>query len=520
MTIDAAEPSLPLLIRGLMSRLQARTGQAVQLIETHLSWVLLAGEDAYKLKKPLQLPFADFRTLQARQHFCSEECRVNQVLAGSLYLGVLAITGSAEAPELGGADTPIEYAVHLRRFAPDALLSERLQAGLLQPQELDALADRLGHFHQQARRAGAAEDWGRPEQVLQAVREVLHTLASTLQAPQALASLQDLRDWLETQAQALAPVWARRLQQGWVREGHGDLHLNNVVLGPEGITAFDAIEFDPALRWIDVMADLAFLSMDLQAHGRADLAARVLDRYLQQTGDYEGLQVLRFYEVYRALIRAMVAGLGPKTSGRPDYLDCALRLISRPASEVRLMITMGLSGSGKSSLAARLVEATGAVRLRSDVERKRLFGLQALQASKDLGLSLYTREVTRQTFDRLHALAAVVLRAGWPVIVDAAFLRRGERDRFQALARSLGLPFSVLHCHCSPELMRSRIEARQARGDDASEATPEVLQSQLMGPGGPEADELPWVLTVDTTEPLGATDIAALARRWLDRGGR
>lgn len=517
------QPSPPgadaVLIHALQALLQApsqaSTGQPVRLIETHISWVLLAGEQAYKLKKPVRLPFVDFSTLALRRHFCDEEQRLNQRLAPQLYLGVLAITGTPEAPLLGGEGPAIEYAVCMRRFAPGALLSERLAAGVLGAKELQGLAQRVGQFHQQAAVAQPGQGWGQPQQIEQAALKVLAQLQGALgEAPVAA-----LRQWMQGQALVLAPVWQTRLEQGWVREGHGDLHLNNCVLTEEGATGFDCIEFDPALRWIDVMSDLGFLTMDLHAHGRPDLAAGVLDHYLQQTGDCGGLAVLRFYEVYRALVRALVATLSPPQPGAPDYLACAHALSLGPPGGPRLLITLGLSGSGKSTVAAQLLQATGAVRLRSDVERKRLFGLQALQRSEALGLSLYTPEATRRTFDRLHEQAATALRAGWPVVVDAAFLRRGERDRFQALARSLGLPFGVLHCHCDPALMRSRIEARQTRGDDASEATPEVLQSQLKGPGGPEADELPWVLSVDTTEPLGPADIAALARRWLEQHG-
>lgn len=517
--MNTSHPSLPgadaVLIHALQAQLQARTGQPVRLIETHISWVLLAGEQAFKLKKPVRLPFVDFSTLALRRHFCEEEQRLNQRLAPQVYLGVQAITGSPDAPMLGGEGPAIEYAVCMRRFAPGALLSERLAAGVLGAEELQGLAQRLGLFHQQAAVASPDQGWGQAPQIEQAALKVL----AQLQAALGEGPVAALRQWVQAQARVLAPVWQARLEQGWVREGHGDLHLNNCVLTESGATGFDCIEFDPALRWIDVVSDLGFLTMDLHAHGRPDLAACVLDPYLQQTGDYAGLAVLRFYEVYRALVRALVASLSPPKSGAPDYLACAQGLIQGQAGGPRLLITLGLSGSGKSTVAAQLLPVTGAVRLRSDVERKRLFGLQALQRSDALGLSLYTPEATRRTFDRLHEQAAAALRAGWPVVVDAAFLRRGERDRFQALARSLGLPFGVLYCHCDPALMRSRIQARQARGDDASEATPEVLQSQLKGPSGPEADEQAWVLSVDTTQALSPADISALARRWQDQRG-
>jgi predicted kinase len=260
-----------------------------------------------------------------------------------------------------------------------------------------------------------------------------------------------------------------------------------------------------------VMSDIAFLTMDLKAHGRADLAFRFLDAWLQHSGDHAGLQVLGFYEVYRALVRAMAAGLGPQAASKPDYLACAAQLAHGPRGRARLLITHGFSGSGKSSIASLLLCAAGAVRIRSDVERKRLFGLDPLARSAERGLAIYGAEATRRTFERLRACARDALLAGYPVIVDAAFLRSAERRSFQVLAAELGLPFAILDCRAAEAVLRRRVAERGAAGTDASEASLEVLARQLAVHEPLEADERTLAIEVFTED---AVDIAALEARW------
>ena len=520
--MDTPPPIDRTLIHALRAQLQSQGGQPVELIETHISWVLLAGDRAYKIKKPVRLPFVDFSTPALRRHFCELELRLNQRLAPQLYLEVLPVCGTPASPRLGGEGEPIDHAVCMRRFAPGALLSEQLAAGRLQAGQIEQLAGALAAFHERAPVADAASTWATPAQIVHAVRDVLDSLR-----PLAAAGTVDtLCGWLAERERTLAPVWLERRATSAVRECHGDLHLANAAQVGDEVLAFDCIEFDPAMRWIDVANDLAFLTMDLHAHGRSDLAARALDAWLQRSGDFAALRVLRFYEVYRALVRSLVAALRAGQPGAPDeaaaaplqtagaapdYLAWALaRAQARPVP--RLLIAHGLSGCGKSTVALQLLERTGAVRLRSDVERKRLFGLGALDRSADRSLDVYTAEATRRTFDRLADLARLALQAGWPVIVDAAFLRRGERQDFRALAAGLGVPFAILHCHAPEPVLRERVAARSAAGHDASEADVAVLQRQLDTHEPLDADERANALDVATDAPV---DAAALAARWL-----
>ena len=490
----------------LVAALRARWGAT--LIETHISWVLLDGQCAWKIKKPVRLSFLDATDLAVRRRWCEEELRLNRRLAPSVYLDVVPISGTPAEPSVGGGGPAIEYAVRMRQFAPGALLVERLRAGLLQPTELDQLARRLAAFHRHAAVAAPDTPYGEPAVIEQAATQALESLARLINEP----ACARLHAWLRDQSAALRPFWVRRKAAGKVVEGHGDLHLANTVwLGGE-VTAFDCIEFDPALRWIDVQSDIAFTMMDLMAHCRDGWAWRFLSVYLDDSGDHSGLPTLRFYLVYRALVRALVGRL--QGQGGPDYWALAQRLTESP--DPRLLITHGVSGSGKSHWAAGLIEQGQAVRLRSDVERKRLAGLPAdADSFAQVPGGIYQPDMTRRTYAHLRQQAELALRSGWRVIVDAAFLRRYERDEFRALAGELGVPFAILHCHAPPAVLAERVEARRARGDDPSEADVAVLQRQLVESEPLQADEWGDVLDVDTSAPSEAGRLEKLAARWL-----
>ncbi|MDN4591786.1 aminoglycoside phosphotransferase [Xenophilus aerolatus] len=501
------------LVEALREALRQEHGEPVEQVETHISWVLLTSTDAFKLKKPVRLPFVDFSSVAARKHFCDEELRLNRRVAPALYLDVLPVCGSPASPRIGGAGAPIDHLVHMRRFPPSSLLSDLLGTGRLDPARIDGLAQRLHALHAGAERAAPDSGFGSPERIAGAVAKVLAGLPT--HHDERLATL---GAWMRDQERALRMAWITRQQSAAVRECHGDLHAGNVVLLDGELVPFDCIEFDPALRWIDVISDVAFLTMDLQARGYEDLAFRFRDVWLQHSGDYEGLRVWRFYEVYRALIRAMAAQLAPKSAqGRatPDYVACAWQLSRQHRVGARLMITHGFSGAGKSSVASRLLGALGAVRVRSDAERKRLHGLGPLARSAEHGLDIYGEQVTARTFERLRVCAREALLAGYPVIVDASFLRRAERLQFRALASELRVPFTILDCRADPQTLRRRVVARAAAGLDPSEAGPTVLEHQLAHHEALLADERACAIEVDTQGPV---DIPSIEAAWCAAG--
>ena len=504
---DRPDSSPPDLIRALRRQLAAG-GAAVELVETHISWVLLAGDRAWKIKKPVRLGFLDFGSLERRHHFCDEELRLNRRYAPTLYLDVLPIAGTPCAPEPGGAGAPIEYALRMRRFPARALFGELLVDGRLQAAHIDTLAQRVAALQAQAPVAGPESPWGRPADIVATFSAVIDRLAAQG------VPVDDLRSWLAAQAAALTPLWAERRRAGFVRECHGDLHLGNAVLLEEGATAFDCIEFDPALRWIDVQSDIAFLAMDLLAHRRAELAWRFVNAWLDASGDHGGAPMLRFHLAYRALVRSLVERLHAPAAGEPtaaDYLALARRLALEPP-QPRLLVTHGLAGSGKTWLTQRLLEASGALRLRSDVERKRLFGLAALDdsAARVAG-GIYGEEANRRTYGHLRDQAAALLHAGWPAIVDAACLKRAERAQFAALAAELGVPFLLLDCQADAATLRQRVRERQRLRADASEADESVLERQFGLDEPLTGAERAAALQVRTD---GELDIGAVAAAW------
>ena len=484
-----------------------------RVIETHISWVLLTGPYAYKIKKPVNLGFLDFSTLDKRRHYCEEELRLNQRLAPEIYLAVIPITGSAAAPALGGHGPVIDYAVKMREFPQDAQLDRVLAQGELTAAQIIALAREIAQFHDRAAVAAADSPFGGAEEVWQPAGENFAQIRPHLDAEEDRSLLETLRGWsLQTHAR-LADEWQQRKRGGFIRECHGDMHLGNMAWVDGKVLIFDCIEFNEHLRWIDVMSETAFVTMDLYDRGRPGLAHRLLNDYLQHSGDYAGLRVLRFYEVYRALVRAKVACLRLAQSGLSEderngirrHYRQYLRLAERYTHSVPtpLIITHGLSGSGKTTISDALLESSGAIRIRSDVERKRLFGL-APEARSGSGIAsgLYDLDATVRTYERLAALARTVITAGFPVIIDAAFLKERQREQFHRLADELRVPFVIFHCSASPEQLRVRLQHRKALARDASEATLQVLEHQLATQEPLRADEATRIFTIDTGASL------------------
>jgi aminoglycoside phosphotransferase family enzyme/predicted kinase len=487
----------------------------VELIETHISWVLLAGEYAWKLKKPVNFGFVDFSTLERRRFFCEEEIRLNGRLAPGLYLRAVPITGTTEEPVVGGTGEPIEYAVQMRRFAQDALLSAVLQRGGLSGAHVDGLAADIAEFHQRVSRAAPKQPFGRPERVHDPVRENFGLVATIEHEADTAARLEHVRDWAEAEFARRRDDVERRKRDGFVRECHGDMHLGNMLLDGGRVLIFDGIEFNENLRWIDVLSELAFTVMDLEDRGRPDFAHRLLNSYLERTGDYAGLVVLPYYQCYRAMVRAKVAALRCAQTGLDaselrkgrDEFGSYLALAERFTRRRRpcLVITHGVSGSGKTHGTQPLVEQLGFVRLRSDVERKRLCGIAPLERVDSVRIrKLYSTDATERTFDHLAELVSAVLRAGFPVVVDATFLKRSLRERFRTIAARAGVPYAVAAFHASEAVLRERVGLRSTDGRDASDADLAVLARQMSSREPLGEDERADAIDVDSEHAAAA----------------
>jgi aminoglycoside phosphotransferase family enzyme/predicted kinase len=481
--------------------------QGIELLQTHISWVLLAGDFAYKIKKPVDLSFADFSTLQKRERFCHEELRLNRRLAPKLYLDVVPITGMPESPQLNGAGRPIEFAVKMKRFPQHVLLNHVIERGELLPEHIDRLARQVAGFHSQCPIADANTHFGDLKAIRQPVDENFQRLLCSVKDHHWHERIKRLNEWSRRELDQRRHDFIRRKRNGSIRECHGDMHLGNMILDGNEVVIFDCIEFNESFRWIDVISEIAFLVMDLEDRGRPDLAHRFLNGYLEWTGDYEGLVVLPFYLSYRALVRAKVdeirfeqddlnaAERNHLIDDLHGYLEQAQRYTMMPPP--MLIITHGVSGSGKTSGTQPLLEELGAIRIRSDVERKRLLGLDPLRRT-DLRIdNAYSDEINQQTYNRLAQLATAIIRAGFPVIVDATFLRRSDRDQFRNLSEELKVPVVIVSFQAGQKELRRRVLARKTQGHDASEAGLDVLERQIRVQEPLQNDELAAAIVVD-----------------------
>ena len=459
----------------------------LHLLETHLSWVILTGPYAYKIKKPVAFGFVDFSTETLRAQACREELRLNRRLSPQRYVDLVAVVGPGDGPGDGaGAGAELTKAVRMVQFDQSQLLPAVLERDELSEPLIAAFAEHLARFHRDAAQAPMDSPWGLPAAVIQPVQDNLTALAScTAEA----ARLGRLGQWVEEQSQRLTPWIGQRRQGGFIRECHGDLHLGNMLLGADGIEVFDALEFSPTLRWIDPISELAFLVMDLAVHGQLELGNQLLNHWVEASGDAEGLRGWAWYSVYRALVRAKVTwlrlgqgGLSPEArqQGHRDlehYLNLAESWCQpRPKG---LVLMHGLSGSGKSTVAARLSAATGALVFRSDVERKRLFGFWGTKPTRRLEGELYGPEASAYLYGTaLPQLVEPALAAGLPVVLDACFLRHSERQQMARLAARLGVPIQIVACRAPEPVLRQRLLARTAAGIDPSDATVEVMEHQ------------------------------------------
>lgn len=491
-----------------------------QLIETHISWVILCGPYAYKIKKALNLGFLDFTTLEKRKFYCEEELRLNSRLAPELYLSVEPITGTARQPQLGGSGIAFEYAVKMRRFPPHALLGDMAQHNRLEEAHIDGIIVQVAEFHLAIPSAAGTTPYGDPEHIHAPAQENFVQLRESIDEPRNIEWLDRIESWTEHEYRRCLRHFSQRKQDGFIRECHGDMHLSNIAVIDNVPVIFDGIEFNPDLYWIDVMSEVAFLIMDLEDHGKRELAFRFLNGYLELTGDYPGLRVLRYYLAYRATVRAKIAGIRLNQQPGRDSQSLLLQELERylqlALSYTQLQgpvlyLTHGLSGSGKSTLSAPLAERLGAIRIRSDRERQRIFGKGARDGeAAGVGLGAYSRDATLDTYAILEDLAKGVLESGYPVIIDATFLTRSQREPFRQLAARLSIPLRILCFQAEPAVLRRRIEARQREGRDISEADLRVLEQQLASYIGLDADEQNHAISIDTQSASAREDALAL----------
>ncbi len=470
----------------------------LSVIETHIAWLIKTGTYVYKIKKPVNFGFLDFTTLEQRKFYCEEEVRLNQRMSSDLYLDVVTIAGPESAPQVTECDEPIEYAVRLRQFESGQLLSELLEKHKFNPEWLDQLSEQIAEFHLAAPIVAPGSPWGAPEAIAEVVEDNYRHIDRTLLDEADTDRLNHLWDLAKQRFSELSELMATRKKTGFVRECHGDLHLGNITLDEGRLLVFDCIEFNKEFRWIDRIQDLAFLLMDLEANGQYRWANRCLNHYLEITGDYEGLKLLPSYKAHRAMVRAKVAMLGEK----PDYpafkhyLSLTEVYTQPPIPELIMM--HGISGSGKSYLSSELAQRIGGVRVRSDIERKKIYREASLKGEI---VELYGSDMNTRTFLKLSEVADCLLRSGQTVILDATFIRERTRRHFIELANKLGRPVRLLSCNAPESLILERLALRKELNKDPSDADDQVMLAQRASQNPLTTEELEMAVSVDTSLP-------------------
>ncbi|CEJ42544.1 Uncharacterized protein apha_00300 [Umezakia ovalisporum] len=501
------EVNLPVLIQQMLQPgfYPHEVIEPIQLIQTHISYVILTGKYAYKLKKAVNFGFLDFSTLEKRQHFCQEELRLNQRGAAELYLQVLPVTVVDEQYQLGGMGKVVEYALKMRQFPQELLFSTLFEEGKLNESHLEDLGKVVAEYHAKSATNDYIRSFGEVPQVRAAVDENYQQTEKYIGGPQTQKQFQETKSYTDGFFAERSELFTRRVENNYIRECHGDLHLRNIALWNEKIALFDCIEFNEPFRFVDVMYDVAFTVMDLEARQSPDLANVFLNTYLEQTGDWEGLQVLPLYLSRQAYVRAKVTSFlldDPSVPGiaKEEAAKTAAEYYKQAwdytkSQQGKLILMSGVSGSGKSTTARYLARQLRGIQIRSDAVRKHLGGISVWERGGD---DLYTPEMTQKTYARLLNLGIILARQGFNVILDAKYDKQQLRQEAIAQGSKYQLPLEIIHCTAPVEVVQERLANRTG---DIADATVDLLASQLQQTEAFTAAEKPYVQVWDTTQP-------------------
>lgn len=500
---------------------------SVELIQTHVSWIFLAGDMAYKIKKPVDFGFLNFSTIDRRRFYCHEEIRLNSRLCPDIYLGVVEVREAPGGAAFTGPGQVIDYAVKMRRLPAERMLDRLVERGEATLDDMRAVAKVIAAFHQAAATSPAISVYGQLERIMANWQENFAQSAANSHTPLSPPELEVIRDWVTSVIENRTGIFDKRIAGGFIRECDGDIHLENICLTGGQIYIFDCIEFNERFRYCDTAADVAFLLMDLDYHRRHDLAEAVLDEYLAASGDVGLCDVIVFYKLYRAFVRGKVESLRQSDAGIEQeereragmraaaYFRLARGYIERQRLKTTLFITCGQTGSGKSTLASQLSFELGIKTYNSDWVRKQMAGLApdtVLRVPFETGL--YSPAASEATYAELLRLAEIELVSGRSVIIDACFIGREQRRPFSLLAGRLAVPCIVLKCSCTDQEQHRRLVERMTAGESVSDGRPEILELQrrsFQPPDGSEGVVLD-VFTATPPETLTSPIYARLAQ--------
>ena len=500
--------SIPVLIQQMMQPgfYPHSVKEPIQLIQTHISYVFLTGEYAYKVKKPMNFGFLNYSTLEQRKHFCHEELRLNQRGAAELYLEVLPIAGDEKQYQLGGTGEAVEYVLKMRQFPQEMLFVNLFEQGKLDDALMEEMGRVVAQYHANAATNDYIRKFGEVAQIRQAFDENYQQTEKYVGSLQTQAQFEETKQYTDSFFDERSPLFTSRIENNSIRECHGDLYMQNICLWHDKILLFDCIEFNEPFRFVDVMYDVAFAVMDFEAKHRPDLGNVFLNTYVEQTGDWEGLQLLPLYLSRQAYVRAKVNSFLMDDPGVPDAVKKEAKVAATnyyqqaweytKPHQGQLILMSGLSGSGKSTVAKQLARKIGAIHLRSDAVRKHLAGIPLQQRGGD---EIYTDEMTQKTYERLLSLGMLLASQGFAVILDAKYDRASFREDAIASAKSQQIPLQILHCNAPAEVLRERL---QNRTGDIADATADLLEAQQAAAQSFTEAEKPYVKTVDTTQAL------------------
>ncbi len=462
---------------------------SVELVQTHASYIFLAGDFVYKIKKPVRYDFLDFTTLEKRKFFCEEEIRLNRRLAPSVYLEVVPLSRNQQGTLVRGEENIVEYAVKMRRLPDDRMLKTLLRANPADLEPIAPIARTVAAFHKEAQTGGRIDEGGSLAAIRKNTEENFDETKKFIDVTIARHAYEFIADFTRAFLSANEPLLASRVSRHHIRDCHGDLHMEHICM-TDGVVIFDCIEFNERFRFIDTAAEIAFLMMDLDFHGyarQADLFGRT---YMEHSGDTQAARLIDFYRAYYAYVRGKVTSLRLLSNGLPAaardeittlasrYFDLAYAYAARLEKPV-LMLTAGLIGSGKSYQARSLESLLGARVIRTDVLRKEMLGITPSEKhADDFGKGIYADDITERTYARAFELAEAGLRAGHPVILDASFGDRAKRKAAGRLAEKVGVPFYVLDCVCPDDVVVKRLERRARDLDNPSDGRWEILTEQ------------------------------------------
>lgn len=497
--------------------------EAVEHLQTHISHIFLTGSHAYKVKKPINLGFLDFSSLESRVHFCQEELRLNRRLAPEVYLQVLGLVhdsgGYRLVPLSEAGPGLLEPALQMKQMDLSRQMDRLLALGQVEKRQVRQLARLLARFYAEAERGREVAHFGRPAQVRFNVEENFNQTQGYQGITVAPARWRAIRDYSLGFLERRQELLAARVREGFIVDGHGDLHSGNINLPQESAPlVFDCIEFNQRFRYQDAACDLAFLAMDLDFHGREDLAAELVDEYLSASQDRDLAKLLNFYKCYRAVVRAKVYGFELDDQAVPpeqkftdldkarEYFRLAAKyagLEGAPEPPYYCVCLMGLMGTGKSYLARSLSQRLEWLHINSDAVRKQMAGMKAGDLSRDdWGQGLYGPGATQATYDALYEAAQGRLAIGDSIIVDASFRGDGQRRRFLEMALEQGARPLFVEVTASREVVRQRLLRREAEGKSISDGRLELYDRQAASWEGLSPEIQRHAILVDGGAPL------------------